>query len=83
MSKTIMGIEIQSRHKSIQGFQKIISDFGCIINTRVGLHEASKDVCSEKGLIILEFIEDADKEVKEMEEQLASIPDIIVKKMVF
>ena len=57
----------------------------CNIKTRIGLHNASdnKDVCSETGLILVEFIQNAEKEVSELEERLSKIQSVVVKKMVF
>ncbi len=83
MSKIIMGIQLQKRHQSAAHFQDILTEYGCYINTRLGVHNASADSCSEKGLIILEFIEDADQQANELEKKLSSIENIVVKKMEF
>ncbi len=83
MSKTIMGIQLQQRHETAKEVQEILTQYGCFIKTRLGVHQASEDACSEQGLIILEFINHADKEVGEMEKALSAISSVIVKKMEF
>lgn len=81
----IMGIEIGSRGTAALAVQKLLSENGCIIKTRLGLHEAGKDLnaCSKKGLVILEFIEDVDEEINSLENELKKIESVIVKRMEF
>lgn len=85
MSKIIMGIEVENRRETATEVQKLLTDFGCFIKTRLGLHEASdnREMCSEKGLIILEFIKDTQKEAIQLEESLKKIHGVVVKKMEF
>ena len=83
MSKIIMGIKLQERMKSATKVQELLSKYGCDISTRIGLHVASPESCSPHGLIVLEFIDDADDTVKEFENELAKIEDLVVQKMVF
>ncbi len=83
MSKIIMGIQINERSSAVKDVQSLLSDYGCYIKTRLGLHEADTDSCSNKGLIILEFIDKSDEEAAKLEEKLSGIRSVIVKKMVF
>lgn len=83
MSKVIMGIQLPERIKEATQFQSILSRYGCSITTRIGLHMASTDACSPSGLIILEFIDGAEPESEKFEEEVKSLPGIIIKKMVF
>ena len=83
MAKIIMGIQLQKRHQTAPHFQDILTEYSCYINTRIGVHHATEDSCSEKGLIILEFVENADKQAAEFENKLSSIDDVIVRKMEF
>jgi hypothetical protein len=50
----IMVIKIDQRSKYAIEAQKILTEFGCHIQVRLGLHEATNEVCSTDGLIILE-----------------------------
>jgi hypothetical protein len=83
MSKIIMGIQLQKRHQSATHFQDILTEYGCYINTRLGVHHAAEDSCSEKGLILLEFIDNADKQAAEFEKKISSIENVVVRKMEF
>lgn len=84
MSKIIMGIQLQKRHSSVPHLQDILTEYGCYINTRLGVHhDEEEDVCSEKGLIILEFIDNADEPAAEFEKKISAIENVIVRKMVF
>ena len=78
-TKTILGVHVAQRTKRTAKVQKILSDYGCSIRTRVGLHEASEGVCSPNGLILLEVVSEATALAK----ALAAVPGVTVKKMVF
>lgn len=83
MSKRIvLGIQVTDRLKEIPDVQKVLTDYGCNIRTRLGLHEVSRKACSQLGLLILDTCgEEAD--VLEMEKKLKKIRGLVVKKMVF
>ncbi|MCT4620058.1 MAG: hypothetical protein N4A62_11790 [Marinisporobacter sp.] len=80
-----MGIQLEKRNDNATEVQKVLTAYGCFIKTRVGLHNASDHgkICSEKGLILLEFIMDAEKEVEEIQRKLENIEGVIVRKMEF
>lgn len=78
MSKeNIMVIKICKRRDTADSIQKVLTEFGCIIQTRLGLHEAGS-VCSDKGLIILQLVDDAEK-TKSLEEALGKLDGITFK----
>lgn len=83
MAKIIMGVSLQQRIETAKAVQELLTKYGCYIQTRLGLHQASKDLCSQKGLIVLEFIDDAESEAIKMENELLEIENVIVKKMEF
>ena len=83
MSKVIMGIQLSHRNQSAPAFQKLLSAYGCSITTRIGLHQASAEFCSEQGLILLEFVDGGDKDAEKLEKALGEIDGIVVKTMVF
>lgn len=56
--KTIIGIKLDDRLDSAVEFQKILSEFGCSIKTRIGLHDTYVDYCTNFGIILLEVIDD-------------------------
>jgi len=51
-----MAIKIEPRVEIAPTVQAILTKYGCIIQTRLGLHEASKTSCSNSGLVILNLI---------------------------
>ena len=79
MKKTILGIHVAQRTKHTAKVQKILTDYGCSIRTRIGLHEATEGVCSPNGLILLEVV----SRVADLTAALGQVPGVTVKKMVF
>ena len=77
--KTILGVHVAQRTKHTAKVQKILSDYGCSIRTRLGLHDAGDGFCSPNGLILLEVVSKA----AELAAALAKVPGVAVKKMVF
>ncbi|MEN6384164.1 MAG: hypothetical protein ABFD79_03100 [Phycisphaerales bacterium] len=82
----ILGVHVTDRMKHIVGqpggVQPILTEYGCYIKTRLGLHEVSNNFCSPNGLLILELAGDVNK-CKELEQKLTAIEGISVQKMVF
>ncbi|HNR36478.1 MAG TPA: hypothetical protein PKO36_14950, partial [Candidatus Hydrogenedentes bacterium] len=54
----ILGVHITDRLRKVAEVQQLFSQYGCNIKTRLGLHEAAKDVCSPNGLVLLEMVGD-------------------------
>ena len=77
--RTILGVHVAQRTRHTAKVQKILSDYGCSIRTRLGLHEAGAGFCSPNGLILLEVVGQA----AELAAALAQVPGVSVKKMVF
>lgn len=49
----IMAVKIDNRKKDAPKFQELITKHGCIIKTRLGIHEV--DNCAKDGLILLQI----------------------------
>jgi len=81
--RQIMGIQVGNRESEALKVQELLTKNGCIIKTRLGLHESSEELCSITGLIILEFLPDKEDEIAVMEKELSALDTIMVKKMVF
>ena len=79
--KTIIGIKLSNRSEKSQQLQDILSDYGCIIRTRIGLHDVDCGKCGENGIILLEVIND--ELVPELQKKLCSIDCIEIQQMVF
>jgi hypothetical protein len=76
---TILGVHVAQRTKHTAKVQQILTDYGCSIRTRLGLHDAGAGTCSPNGLILLEVVSEA----AALSAALAQVPGVCVKKMVF
>lgn len=50
----IIGIRIDNRRHNAIKLQEVLTQNGCNIKMRLGLHEASEQYCAEDGLILLQ-----------------------------
>jgi hypothetical protein len=80
METTIMAVAIDPRSDHAPQVQTVLTKHGCIIKTRIGLHEVSKNSCSEEGLIILHIQSNLD-EIKVLEKELIDVDGVRVKYM--
>ena len=56
MTTTIIGVDLENRLETAIEFQKIITEHGCEIRTRIGLHPSMSEVCLNRGIILLEHL---------------------------
>ena len=75
----IMAIKIEPRIKNAPEVQEVLTKYGCIIQTRIGLHEASQDSCSNSGLILLNLIDNEKNETSKLKDELNNIQGTIAK----
>ena len=73
-----MGIVIENRRDDAPIVQEVLTEFGCIIKMRIGLHEGIENSCSNEGFIILNLADD-DKEINRFVKKLESIESVRVK----
>ncbi len=78
---TVFGIRLENRMNTAMEFQKILTEFGCIIKTRIGLHDVSDNKCAPNGIILLEVIDD--EEGRKFKSELLKIEGIEIKTMDF
>ncbi|HKL98702.1 MAG TPA: hypothetical protein VJZ06_02185 [Mobilitalea sp.] len=83
MSKTILGFVLHDRIQTASKVQELLTKYGCEINTRLGLHVASDNTCSKNGLILLEFVDNADEAAEQFEIELKKIAEVDVQRMKF
>jgi hypothetical protein len=77
MEKSIMLVLVGNRKESAVEVQKVLTETGCFIKTRLGLHDGTPEQCTNTGLIILELMGDA-PEKKALFEKLKVIPHVNV-----
>ncbi|MGA7719655.1 MAG: hypothetical protein WCA84_00630 [Ignavibacteriaceae bacterium] len=66
MEKSILLVLIGKRQEAAVNVQKVLTGWGCIIKTRLGIHDGILDNCSDEGILILELYG-----TKEQKEELA------------
>ena len=55
----IMAVRIMNRDESAVAVQKVLTEYGCSIVTRLGLHDQSDHgTCSPSGLLVLQLCSD-------------------------
>ena len=72
MTYQVILIKIDHRSSEASKVQSLLTEYGCNIKVRLGLHEVSKEFCANDGLIILE-VNGTDAELKTMIEGLNAI----------
>lgn len=76
---SIMLIKISPRSKIAPQVQELLTKHGCIIKTRLGLHEASVNSCSKSGLVILDLLNETQDEIDELKNELNSLDGVNAK----
>lgn len=83
MSKTIIGVQLRNRVDNAPEFQCLLSKYGSIIQTRIGLHSASNEVNPKQGVILLDFIDNPGAELEHFKNELAEFGQAEIQQMVF
>ena len=78
----ILGVHIQNRAKDVMKVQKLLTEYGCSIKTRLGLHEVDEKFCAAGGVVLLEMF-GKDATSNELANKLKALDGVDVKKMVF
>ncbi|MDI3524876.1 MAG: hypothetical protein PWP60_175 [Candidatus Atribacteria bacterium] len=68
-------LKIAARSQQAPQVQEILTQFGCNIKTRLGLHEASPEYCAEDGLVILELT-GKQEEIEQLKERLQKLEGV-------
>jgi hypothetical protein len=72
-----MTLILNNRIQNAVKLQDVLTESGCIIRARIGLHEAG-DACTNEGLIILQLA-GTDEEIGELEEKLNTVEGVKAK----
>ena len=78
----VLGIHVTDRVHHVPGVQDLLTEYGCSIKTRIGLHTVSENFCSPNGLILLEMA-GPEQPVFELESRLKAIEGVDVQRMIF
>lgn len=79
MQRNILLILINSRKECAETVQKILTGWGCIIKTRLGLHNDVLDNCSDGGLIFIELVGDDTEKHEELARKLNLVKGVDAK----
>lgn len=55
MKKSVLLILIGKRKDTAVKVQQVLTGWGCIIKTRLGIHDGVLENCTDEGLLILEL----------------------------
>jgi len=75
ITKYVLAILLAKRKETAVNVQKILTGWGCMIKTRLGIHDGVLDNCSDAGLIILELVGDPEK-MREFQRKLELIQGV-------
>jgi hypothetical protein len=75
MGKTILVVLVGKRQESAVKLQQILTAWGCIIKTRLGIHDGVLDKCSDAGLLILE-LHGSQEQKDELARKVALLPGV-------
>jgi hypothetical protein len=73
--EVVMALSITPRNIHAGEVQNMLTKHGCLITTRIGIHEVTKESCSQKGLIIL-HINGSEDEIKVLQKDLNAIDGV-------
>jgi hypothetical protein len=80
--RCVLGVLVTNRVENAPQVQQILTDCGCFIKSRIGLHEVNENICAPAGLILLELFGD-EKAYEDVEAKLRAVKGLQVQKMLF
>ncbi len=81
MEYNIVAIKIEKRENSAVKVQNILTEYGCIIKVRLGLHDVPSDICTSSGLVMLEVVK-GDKAIPDLLEELNKVDGVTAKRLI-
>ncbi len=78
MDYTILALKIGNREGTAQSIQAILTEYGCLIKVRLGLHNLPPSSCSPLGLVIMELVGE-DAEIEALVDKLNEVPEATAK----
>ena len=53
----IIGIQISNRTEEAIKLQEILTNYGCLIKTRIGLHDMGEYKCLNYGIVLIQVVD--------------------------
>lgn len=76
----IVVIVQEHRVETATKVQDVLTEYGCNIRVRLGLHDSAMGSCSNTGMIMIQYC-DEDNSVEEFIKKLTAIPSVKAKSM--
>lgn len=54
---TIIGIQVSNRIEEATKLQEILTKYGCLIKTRIGLHDMGEYKCLNYGVVLIQVVD--------------------------
>jgi hypothetical protein len=74
MDYKIVAVKVGNREGAAQEMQRILTEHGCAIKVRLGLHDLPENSCSPAGLVLME-VAGEDSEIRVMVKKLNTLPE--------
>ncbi len=81
MDYNVIAVKVSDREGAAQDMQKVLTDHGCLIKVRLGLHDIPANACSPAGLVLMEIEGDA-AEIKALVAELNALAEVSAKHIV-
>jgi metal-responsive CopG/Arc/MetJ family transcriptional regulator len=81
MDYHVIAVKVSNREGVAQDMQRILTEHGCLIKVRVGLHDVPANACSPAGLVLME-VEGESAEIKMLVDELGALPEVSAKHLV-
>jgi hypothetical protein len=78
--RNVVAMLISTRNETAIKLQKILTGWGCMIKTRLGIHDGVLDNCSQTGLVLLEMVGEDDK-IDEFVRKLELVKGVTAKRI--
>jgi len=78
MEKNILLVIVGKRKEAAVKVQQILTAWGCLIKTRLGIHDGVLEDCADEGLLICEIVGKREEQ-DEMARKLELLPDVTSK----
>ncbi|MDC7224514.1 MAG: hypothetical protein PQJ60_12290 [Spirochaetales bacterium] len=81
MEYKLVAVKIGKREDTATAVQALLTDFGCNIKVRLGLHDLPEGACSPSGLVILQVTADGD-ELEKFLNDLNGVDEVTAKSLI-
>ncbi len=78
MTKSILLILVGKRKDTAVKVQQVLTGWGCIIKTRLGIHDGVLENCTDEGLLILELY-GSNEQKEELTRKVSVLPGVEAK----